>query len=90
MSIDHDAPAWSRRYTRAEMTTGEADAYRRAVADCVAILERHAADMRALVTVDIDSSRVVWSNAATLEMAAQVCRMLKPRGEETGLCDRGA
>lgn len=78
---------WAHTYQRSEMTTGEADAYRSGVADCVAILERMAADMRTLAR---GHDLVVWANSAALEQAAEVCRMLKPRAAETGLCGRGA
>jgi hypothetical protein len=72
------------------MTTDAADSYRRAIADCVTLINGMAVNMRGLVTDEYASSTVVLSNAATLEMAAHACGQLQPHGEETGLDGRGA
>lgn len=79
----YDASTWAHRHTRSEMTTGEADAWRAGRDACIAELRAIANRMLA------QKEPVLWA-AAHYENAALALARLEPRGEETGLCGRGA
>ena len=82
MSINHDAPAWSRRSTRGEMTTGEGEIARRMRDRCVAELRKMADDLRKRPAIPMDTP-------AHYDLAADVIARLEPEEEITGLHYRG-
>ena len=66
--------------SRSEMTTGEAEAWHDCMAQTQAYLRDFARSLR---------TGRAWSEAATLETAAEALGRLKPRRELTGLEGRG-
>lgn len=81
-----DATRWAHRYTLAEMTSGEGDAWRAGRDACVHAVRAIAARLRARAGNDAQCLACV----STLDIAADQLAQMDPRAEETGLDGRGA
>lgn len=80
-----DATRWAHRYTLAEMSMSEADAWRAGRDACVHAVRAIAARLRARAGNDAQCLACV----STLDIAADQLAQMEPRAEETGLCVRG-